>query len=218
MKNKMKQLTEWFKNQVGIQEKEENNVVYNTIYYGREVSGDKYPWCCAFIWVGFNKNNMSNLFCGGTKTAYCPFVVNWARTHNQWITSGYREGDLILFDWNNDGVADHIGYCIGVNGSTVITIEGNAGDKVSQCYHTDDIMGAYRINYPTEPTEQPPVSSSSWSGTGEARFAIAQPGDSLWSIAQKYLGNGLRWEEIYKLNNLNSTTILIGQKLKLPEK
>ena len=51
-------------------------------------------------------------------------------------------------------------------------------------------MGAYRINYPTEPTEQPPVSSSSWSGTGEARYAIAQPGDSLWSIAQKYLGNG----------------------------
>ena len=79
-------------------------------------------------------------------------------------------------------------------------------------------MGAYRINYPTEPTEQPLVSSSSWSGTDEARYAIAQPGDSLWSIAQKYLGNGLRWEEIYKLNNLNSTTILIGQKLKLPEK
>lgn len=127
----MKQLTEWFKAQVGTQEKEENNVIYNTIFYGREVSGDNYPWCCAFIWVGFNKNNMSNLFCGGTKTAYCPFVVHWARTHNQWITSGYREGDLILFDWDNDGVADHIGYCIGVNGNTVITIEGNAGDKVS---------------------------------------------------------------------------------------
>jgi len=127
----MKQLTEWFKAQVGIQEKEENNVIYNTIYYGREVSGDNFPWCCAFIWVGFNENNMSSLFCGGTKTAYCPFVVHWARTHNQWITSGYREGDLILFDWDSDGVADHIGYCIGVNGNTVIAIEGNAGDKVS---------------------------------------------------------------------------------------
>lgn len=217
----MKKLTEWFKAQVGVQEQGENNVIYNTIYYGREVSGDNYPWCCAFIWVGFNKNNMSSLFCGGTKTAYCPFVVHWARTHNQWITSRYREGDLILFDWDNDGVADHIGYCIGVNGNTVITIEGNAGDKVSQCYRVDNIMGAYRPAYPNQEKEEKggetATSSPSWNGAGEARSVIAQPGDSLWSIAQKYLGNGLRWEEIYKINNLNSTTILIGQKLKLPE-
>ena len=80
-------------------------------------------------------------------------------------------------------------------------------------------MGAYRINYPNQEREEAETatSSSSWSGTGEARVAIAQPGDSLWSIAEKYLGNGLRWEEIYKINNLSSTTILIGQKLKLPE-
>ena len=86
-------------------------------------------------------------------------------------------------------------------------------------------MGAYRIHYPNQEKEEnsaesataTPTSSSSWSGTGEARVAIAQPGDSLWSIAEKYLGNGLRWEEIYKLNNLSSTTILIGQKIKLPE-
>lgn len=206
----MKQLTEWFKSQVGIQEKEENNVIYNTIYYGREVSGDNYPWCCAFIWVGFNKNNMSNLFCGGTKTAYCPFVVHWARTHNQWITSGYREGDLILFDWDNDGVADHIGYCIGVSGNTVITIEGNAGDKVSQCYRVDNIMGAYRPAYPAE--QQPTISP-----TLENEY-IVKAGDSLWSIAERYLGSGLKWQKIYNLNNLNSTTILIGQKLKLPKR
>lgn len=206
----MKQLTEWFKSQVGIQEKEENNVIYNTIYYGREVSGDNYPWCCAFIWVGFNKNNMSNLFCGGTKTAYCPFVVHWARTHNQWITSGYREGDLILFDWDNDGVADHIGYCIGVSGNTVITIEGNAGDKVSQCYRVDNIMGAYRPAYPAE--QQPTISP-----TLENEY-IVKAGDSLWSIAERYLGSGLKWQKIYNLNNLNSTIILIGQKLKLPKR
>lgn len=206
----MKQLTEWFKAQVGTQEKEENNVIYNTIFYGREVSGDNYPWCCAFIWVGFNKNNMSNLFCGGTKTAYCPFVVHWARTHNQWITSGYREGDLILFDWDNDGVADHIGYCIGVSGNTVITIEGNAGDKVSQCYRVDNIMGAYR---PAYPAEQPPTIFP----TLENEY-IVKAGDSLWSIAERYLGSGLKWQKIYNLNNLNSTTILIGQKLKLPKR
>ena len=41
-------------------------------------------------------------------------------------------------------------------------------------------------------------------------------GDSLWAIAQRELGNGNRWQEISKLNGLTSTTIRVGQKLKLP--
>ena len=27
-----------------------NRVKYNTAYYGWEVSGDSYPWCCVFLW------------------------------------------------------------------------------------------------------------------------------------------------------------------------
>ena len=38
----------------------------------------------------------------------------------------------------------------------------------------------------------------------------------LWGIAQKKLGNGARWQEISKLNGLTSTTIVVGQKLKIP--
>lgn len=41
-------------------------------------------------------------------------------------------------------------------------------------------------------------------------------GDSLWSIAQKTLGSGTRYTEIVKLNDLKSTTIYAGQKLKIP--
>lgn len=43
-------------------------------------------------------------------------------------------------------------------------------------------------------------------------------GDSLWSIANKYLGNGLRYPEIMKLNGLKSTSIYTGQVLKIPNK
>lgn len=43
-------------------------------------------------------------------------------------------------------------------------------------------------------------------------------GDSLWKIAQQYLGSGLRYGEIKKLNNLASIAIYPGQVLKLPEK
>lgn len=39
--------------------------------------------------------------------------------------------------------------------------------------------------------------------------------DTLWNLAQKYYGSGLKYPEIKKLNNLKSDTIYIGQKLRI---
>ena len=44
-----------------------NNVKYNTEYYGREVSGSEYPWCCCFLWSLFAHANASKLFYDGKK-------------------------------------------------------------------------------------------------------------------------------------------------------
>ena len=41
-------------------------------------------------------------------------------------------------------------------------------------------------------------------------------GDSLWGIAQRFLGSGSLYPEIMTLNGLTSTIIYSGQKLKLP--
>lgn len=43
-------------------------------------------------------------------------------------------------------------------------------------------------------------------------------GDTLWSIAVKYLGKGGRYPEIVKLNGLKSNVIYKGMKLKIPNK
>lgn len=43
-------------------------------------------------------------------------------------------------------------------------------------------------------------------------------GDTLWTIAQKKLGNGSRYKEIKSLNGLKSDTIYAGQTLKIPAK
>ncbi|MFA6186245.1 MAG: LysM domain-containing protein [Phycisphaerae bacterium] len=50
-------------------------------------------------------------------------------------------------------------------------------------------------------------------------YAI-QNGDSLWSIAQKQLGNGNRFKEILKLNPRISakSNLAVGTKLKIPAK
>lgn len=52
-------------------------------------------------------------------------------------------------------------------------------------------------------------------------YYIVVKGDCLWSIAQKQLGDGTRYIEIYKINKNtieNPNLIRIGQKLTLPEK
>lgn len=44
------------RSQIGTRESPANsdNVKYNTVYYGREVSG-KYPWCAVFVWWVFRE-------------------------------------------------------------------------------------------------------------------------------------------------------------------
>ena len=46
---------------------------------------------------------------------------------------------------------------------------------------------------------------------------VVQKGDNLWSIAQKELGDGTKWEQIRKINNLSSTIIFPNQILKIPK-
>lgn len=50
----------------------------------------------------------------------------------------------------------------------------------------------------------------------EAGSYTVQKGDTLWGIAVKKLGNGLRWPEIQKINGMKNTNIKPGQVLKLP--
>lgn len=197
-------ITQWFRDQIGTRESGNNNVIYNTDYYGAPVQGDNYPWCCAFIWDGFYQTGLSALFCGGAKTAYCPFVVEWAKAHGRWFVGEYKPGDLLLFDWNGDGVADHIGFCTAWNGAFAYAIEGNSRDMVAEeTRYPVNIMGAYRPEYREASTEIPAV-------------YVVQEGDYLWAIADRIFGNGLRWRDIAKANNLNGDTIYPGQKLVIP--
>ena len=50
------------------------------------------------------------------------------------------------------------------------------------------------------------------------RTHVVKRGDTLWKLARKYLGSGLRWTKIAKLNGIRGTMIRTGQVLKIPEK
>lgn len=48
-------------------------------------------------------------------------------------------GDIIFFDWGNDGSIDHVGIVEYVSKGVVYTVEGNSGDLVKRnCYSIGD--------------------------------------------------------------------------------
>ena len=49
-----------------------------------------------------------------------------------------------------------------------------------------------------------------------AVYITVNPGDNLWNLSKKYLGDGNQYQQIIKTNNLTSNSIYPGQTLIIP--
>ncbi len=88
-------------------------------------------WCACFVsWCadqcGYTANNKVPTFIS------CKVGIDWFKAHNQWKGKNYtpKSGDYIFFDWEPDGIADHIGIVDYYENGYVYTVEGNSGDVV----------------------------------------------------------------------------------------
>ena len=87
-------------------------------------------WCACFVSWCANE-------CGYIRSGAVPkfsYVDNGAyffRRHGRWHGRNYRpkKGDIIFFDWDGNGVGNHVGIVSSCSGGTVHTIEGNSGDR-----------------------------------------------------------------------------------------
>ena len=118
------------RNEIGTREEPagSNRVKYNTAYYGREVSGSEYAWCAVFVWWLFRQAGLSHLYYQGEKTAYVPALLSQARRAGLTVKVP-QPGDLICFDFDGNGRADHVGICESFDGEVVTTIDGNTGTQ-----------------------------------------------------------------------------------------
>lgn len=140
-----------------------NNVIFNTHYYGREVhdgNGYSYPWCATFVWDIFRMAGASALFYDGKKTAWCDAIRDWAKSSKLTVnkTNGAM-GDIVLFDWNGNNSADHVGFIMSKNeNGTYKTIEGNTssgnnsngGEVQIRTRELSEIMMIIRPKYENE--------------------------------------------------------------------
>lgn len=141
------------KGELGVTEnpKGSNRVKYNEWYYRREVEGDPYPWCMVFVqWVMHRAGITPPV-----RTASCGALMRAAKGMGQWVTEGYRPGDIIIYDFPGGAATDHCGICESAEGDRVIAIEGNTsvtdasnGGEVRQMTRPGSrVVGAWRPKY-----------------------------------------------------------------------
>lgn len=145
-------------------------------YYG--TSG--VPYCAMFVsWV----MAQAGAKCEGIPGAYCPWILSAGKSAGKVVQpANARKGDVVLFDWESDGVSDHVGFVESNVGGVLRTIEGNTNNgcvaRRTRAYST--VCGVIRPDYD---------GASSVGGAAVAQIAV----DGYWgmgttSALQKALG------------------------------
>lgn len=90
-------------------------------------------WCAIFVsWLA-NETGYLNKAIPKFSSCQNQGVV-WFKSMSLWHNRGFvpKEGDIIFFDWENDGHSDHVGIVEKVSGGKVYTIEGNSNNRVQK--------------------------------------------------------------------------------------
>ena len=181
-----------------------NRVKYNTAYYGREVSGEDFPWCVTLQWWIFQESGERMAFFGGGKTASCRTLLRWYR--EQGLTAdkqAIQVGDILIQNFSGKKVGgeldtEHCGlvvekgplagtwYC--VEGNTSPGEEGsqdNGGCVAKKLRSVKNVVGVCRPQYkPEEPKPVVPDYKGRWSEAyweeGIRRGVITEAKDGIY--------------------------------------
>lgn len=167
--------SEWLSKYVGITEGSEQHKEILKIFndsglctrYKMSV-GD--PWCATATSAAFIANGLSGIF--PCVECSCESMIKLAITAGIWIENDAYvpdTGDVILYDWNDNGVgdctgwSDHVGIVISCDGSTIKVIEGNKSNTVG--YRDIAVNGKYirgfiTPHYAATTTPQPSTKKS----------------------------------------------------------
>lgn len=99
-------------------------------WYGFE---GRVEWCACFVsWCADQCGYLDSGII--PKFSLCSDGVEWFVANGQWQSRSYEPsaGDIIFFDWDEDGTIDHVGIVEKCENGMVYTVEGNSGDACKQ--------------------------------------------------------------------------------------
>lgn len=106
-------------------------------------------WCNCFTSYVYSKLGYKDLV---PQASYCNDSLQWFKKNGLYRERGTytpKNGDWIFFDWNFNGIPDHVGLVEGCDGETDCSIEGNTGNppQVMRKYwkHLDKYIQGYGI-------------------------------------------------------------------------
>lgn len=98
----------------------------NRTKYGKWFGLDGQPWCGMFVSWCYAQAGMPLPSIGFSKGfAGCQTAGAYFKKKG-WVVNEPQPGDIVLFDWQNDGRYDHTGIVVKrLTATTIETIEGN---------------------------------------------------------------------------------------------
>lgn len=108
-------------------------------------------WCNAFVDYIAHEGGVSALYFNGKKETYCPSSIKWCISKLAQIPLYLSMPmDIIYFDWEKNGVPNHIGFVKArKDTASIYTIEGNTdGGKVANKTRAGKyVQGVYRPHF-----------------------------------------------------------------------
>jgi hypothetical protein len=131
-----------------------SNMVMFSKWYG--ITG---PWCAMFVTYCMVQAK-SKAWKQHERYAYCPYILEDAKYNRNYLrlipAMDAKAGDVVLYDWDNDGIADHVGIVEAApfKAKTFRAIEGNTsgtnpsdgGMVASMQRNVSDVIGFVRVN------------------------------------------------------------------------
>lgn len=188
-------------------------------------------WCATFVSFVAIKCGITDIMpteCG------CGAMIELYKKMGRWKENdAYKPaaGDVIMYDWDDNGKGDctgypeHVGIVTAVNGNEMTIIEGNKSDSVS--YRKLQVNGKFIRGYclpdyakkagkaasSTESKHASGTAAKPVSGTAEQTYTVKK-GDTLSKIAAKY---GTTYQKLASYNGIaNPNKISAGQVIKIP--
>ena len=93
---------------------------------------ERVEWCACFVsWCAYQSGDLNITI---PKFSAVKDGIKYYQNKGLWGDKNYipKTGDLIFFDWQQDGISDHVGVVEKVENNIIYTIEGNSNDQCKQ--------------------------------------------------------------------------------------